>query len=297
MSQESSKPSQNKDLIIRPEAGLANLPNGKSAALAEIINRSLVHIQTSKTLGVRHRIGEQELFGPDYRLVCAFAEDLRLMPEEVLSRLLVTGCGNKGWGTKVEEGRFMALHIDNKTLPISSIPSIDGLIVEILRVQLQALLSDLDFSMLPNLKVLGCGGNQLTKLDLSQNPNLRELACHGNRLTELDLSGTPNLTVLNCYGNQLSDLDLSAAPHLRKFYCYGNKLIKLALSDAPNLTDVSCAGNKLTELDLSGSSNLTHLSCYGNQLIVLDIRNLRNLETLKCDPATRLIQRPDQNFK
>ncbi len=297
MPPEESKASDKHGIIIRPSTGLVSHPNGDSPALGEIMTRSMVHIQTSKALEMRHRVGEQELFGPDYRLVCAFAEDLRLMPEEVLSRLLVTRCDKKGWNTKVEDGRFMALHIDKKTLPISSIPSIDGLIVEILRVQLQALLSDFDFSMLPNLKVLGCGGNQLTKLDLAQNPNLRELACHGNRLTELDLSGTPNLTVLNCYGNQLSDLDLSAAPHLRKFYCYGNKLIKLALSDAPNLTDVSCAGNKLTELDLSGSSNLTHLSCYGNQLIVLDIRNLRNLETLKCDPATRLIQRPDQNFK
>jgi hypothetical protein len=39
------------------------------------------------------------------------------------------------------------------------------------------------------------------------------------------------------------------------------------------------------------------LVCENNQLTELDIRNLRNLEDLFYDPATRIIQRPDQNFK
>ena len=130
-------------LKIQPKVGLAQVPDGASSALSEIINRSLVHIQTSKALEMLHRIGEYELYGPDYRLVCALAEEVLLTPEEVLRRLLVAESGYV-WCTRIEGGRFKVLNVDKKTLAISSIPSIDGLVVEILRLQFQETLSGLD---------------------------------------------------------------------------------------------------------------------------------------------------------
>ena len=339
MPPEELHPETQNALIIRRETALALLSDGGTPALSEIVKRSLVHIQTSKALGIRHRVGEQELFGPDYRLVCAFAEDLRLTPEEILRRLLLAG--QALWNTKIEDGRFKALRIDEDTLPVSSIPSIAGLVVESLQwwglkeaptgidfsmfPHLTRLdcsdnqLTDLDLSQVPNLTVFSCNMNPLTKLDLSRVPNLMELHCQDVHLTELDLSGVPNLTLLMCYNNQLTELDLSQIPNLTGLECVGNQLselnirnlrnllwmqcsdnqlTELDLAQVPNLTDLYCNDNQLTELDLSQVINLRDLHCDGNQLTELDIRNLRNLKTLSHDEnKTRLIQRPDQNFK
>ena len=73
-------------------------------------------------------------------------------------------------------------------------------------------------------------------------------------------------------------------------------LVRLTFSMFPNLATLSFHLNLLTELDVSHAPNLTRLWSHENQLIELDVRNLRHLETLKCDPGTRIIQRPDQNF-
>ena len=48
-------PPEQTGLILQPGAGLATLPHGNSPALSEIINRSLVHLHTSKSLATRHR--------------------------------------------------------------------------------------------------------------------------------------------------------------------------------------------------------------------------------------------------
>ena len=141
-------PEARNGLIVRGETALALISDGGTPALSEIVNRSLIQIQTSKALGMRHRVGEQELFGPDYRLVCAFAEDLRLTPEEVLRRLLlVVESGHGRWNTKIEEGRFKALRVDKGELPVSSIPAVAGLVVESLKLRLKEAPKNIDFSM------------------------------------------------------------------------------------------------------------------------------------------------------
>jgi Leucine-rich repeat (LRR) protein len=134
------------------------------------------------------------------------------MPEETLWRLLLPGSYTERWNTRIEGGRFKALRIDWETLPISSIPLIEGLVVEFLRLHSQATPSGLDFSMFPHLIDLRCDGNQLTELDLSQVPNLTDLDCGENQLTELDLSRVSKLNVLSCGVNQLIELELSQVP-------------------------------------------------------------------------------------
>ena len=127
MPREPSIPENERSLIIRREAELAILPEVASAALTEIINRSLVHIQTSKDLAKLYRIGEHEVLGPDYRLVCAWAEELDLAPDDVLERLLripkwaVNDC------VTVLKGHFRSLYVDGECLPISYLPKIKGL--------------------------------------------------------------------------------------------------------------------------------------------------------------------------
>lgn len=295
MSEELPRSPSETELRIQRDAGLVNLPNARFRPMAEIINRSLVHIQTSKAQSALHRIGEHDLYGPDYRLVCEFSEDARLPVEEVIRRLLLSGGGH--WETRIEDGRFKALRIDNETLPISFIPSIDGLVIERLTVPFQGNLSGFDFSIFSNLTDLCFHRNRLTDLDLFGVPKLKVLAFFENQLTKLNLSHVPNLTDLYCFDNHLTYLDLSQVPDLDQLWCYRNRLTELDISKVPNLTWLYCSGNDLTELDLAKVTKLIELQCDHNYLTELDIRNIRNLSGLECDPAVRIIQRPDQNFK
>jgi Leucine Rich repeats (2 copies) len=254
--------------ITWQKSELARSPVGGSPALAEIMSKSLVHIQTSKALATRHRIGEHELCWPDYSLVCAWAEELRLTPEETIRRLLVrTKISDGEWDTRIEEGRFKSLCVSTselytmETLSVSSIPSIKGLVVEALYLRLRETSTGLDLSLFPNLTHLECRDNHLTELDISRVPNLTVLECGENQLSELDLSHVPNLTELECDRNQLSELNLSDVPNLTELDCRSNQLTKLDLSHVPNLTRLSCSENPLIELDLSHVPNLSQLGC------------------------------------
>ena len=55
-----TKPPEETGLVIQRGAGLVALAAGGSPALSEIINRSLVHIRTSKALSTRQRIAGEE---------------------------------------------------------------------------------------------------------------------------------------------------------------------------------------------------------------------------------------------
>ena len=303
-------------LVIRPSTDLVRLPEGGSSALSEIISRSLVHIQASQSLGTLHRIGAHELYGPDYRLVCAWAEELGLTAEEVLIVLLRENI-DIDFQTELVRGRFISLSVDRILLPLGEFHLIEPLVLETLKfdfdeakhpdrrksipklnrpfkVDLSSVpkltklacednrLSELDLSAVPNLTTLSCGNNQLSEFDLSRVPNLTELSCNDNQLTELDLSTVPNLDRLWCAGNQLSELDLSTVPDLTSLFCNENQLTELDLPTAPNLTYLWCNDNQLTELDLSTVPNLTYLWCGGNQLSELDLSAVPNLTELFC---------------
>ena len=279
MSSEPTSPSNN--LLIQ-SSGLAPIAESTSPVLSEIIKRSLVHIQTSKTLGRLHRIGEYELQWPDYQFVCLWADHLNMPPVGVFKILLDHNTSQTHTlETKIVNGRFIDLVADERLAGIKSLPAIEGLRIEKFNV-LRLDLCVLDLSSLPNLTSLDCSGNQLTVLDLSPVPNLTELLCAGNKLTELDLSSVPNLAKLWCAENKLTELDLSLVPNLTELWCHGNKLTNLDLSSVPNLTKLWCQGNKLTSLSLSSVPNLTELWCYENKLTELDLSSVPNLMELWC---------------
>ena len=81
---ESQNDDQNEHGLI-PGGALPAISAKSSGPLDEMVERSLVSIRTSKEL---HRIGEHELYGPDYRLVCVWAEETGMSKEEVLEELL-----------------------------------------------------------------------------------------------------------------------------------------------------------------------------------------------------------------
>ena len=88
MSEEPTDPDKPRDeLRILGGNSLSKPAGSGSRAINEMVDRSLVHIQTSKELSKLHRIGEHELCTPDYQLVCAWAEQCELEPEVVMHAL------------------------------------------------------------------------------------------------------------------------------------------------------------------------------------------------------------------
>ena len=139
-------------------------------------------------------------------------------------------------------------------------------------------LSGLQF--FPNLKVLNCSHNRLTKLDVSKNTVLQELVCWENQLTSLDVSQNTALQELACFENQLTSLDVSQNPALQKLNCGHNRLTSLDVSKNTELTYLKCSYNRLTELDVSKNTELTYLDCGYNRLTELDVSQNTKLTAL-----------------
>ena len=132
----------------------------------------------------------------------------------------------------------------------------------------------------PNLKVLNCGHNRLTKLDVSKNTVLQELVCWENQLTSLDVSQNTALQELACFENQLTSLDVSQNPALQKLSCWDNRLTSLDVSKNTELTYLDCGYNRLTELDVSQNTKLTELYFVSNKITSLQADNCTNLTVI-----------------
>ena len=257
--------------LIRIENSCALVPSKGTPALSEIINRSLVHIQTSKTLGRLHRIGDHELQWPDYQLVCSWAEQLKIPPKSVLNDLLEQiPLHTRSFGTTLIDGSFINLVASRTLIGIKGLPAIQGLRIERLsfdfREKMDLLFSDYNSSPIPfNTGYITALGHP-TELDLSVIPNLKELWCLGNELEYLDLSPVPCLKKLVCASNGLFELNLSPVPNLMELWYSQNIITDLDLSPVPNLIGLSCVGNSgsdacLLDLDLSRVSMLEELFC------------------------------------
>ena len=117
--------------LIRVVDSDALVPSAGTPALSEIINRSLVHIQTSKTSGRLHRVGQHELQWPDYQLVCFWAEQLNIPPAGVLVALFEPLQFNQKYETTLIDGRFISTILGPKLRGIKGLPSIEGLQIKI----------------------------------------------------------------------------------------------------------------------------------------------------------------------
>ena len=139
-------------------------------------------------------------------------------------------------------------------------------------------LSGLQF--FPNLKVLNCSHNRLTKLDVSKNTVLQELVCWENQLTSLDVSQNTALQKLNCGHNRLTSLDVSKNTELTYLKCSYNRLTELDVSKNTELTYLDCGYNRLTELDVSQNTKLTELYFVSNKITSLQADNCTNLTVI-----------------
>lgn len=90
-------------------------------------------------------------------------------------------------------------------------------------------ITGIDVSNVPNLEVLYCAGNAISKLDLSNNKKLKRLQCYNNRLTMLDLQNQQELTLLWCGINRFTSLDVSSCVNLEQLRCYRNSITANAM--------------------------------------------------------------------
>lgn len=151
------------------------------------------------------------------------------------------------------------------------------------------LLTSLDVSLNPKLRLLACNNNKISRLDLSNNPNLEDLCIRSNGMTELDISHNANLLWFDASFNKFTTLDLSSNPKLRHFYLGMNGLT--AINGLSGLYDLEILGlndNHLSSLDVSYNSKLKELFVYNNDLTGIDLLFNSELTTLECFNNPRL---------
>ena len=141
-------------------------------------------------------------------------------------------------------------------------------------------LSGIEF--FPNITVLWCNENDLTRLDVSRNTSLKELYCENNRLSELCLGDNTELTKLSCMWNQLTGLDVSQCPALESLNAADNQITELDLKNNLVLKSLHCANNSLTKLDLSKNELLETLYVYNCPLTELDVSHNSRLKSITC---------------
>jgi hypothetical protein len=297
-----------KDTSLRIQAGtaLARMTAGDSPSLTDILNRSLIQIRSNSSLKKRQRIGDFELLDPDFQLVCIWADELNMPPEEVLKRLLQLPNRDSHWKhpTSLVDGKFETLFIDRQLLPILRFPPIRGLSIKVLKIQsgIESAINRIRKIENPNkfaqtdcgmlelnlieaneLETLDCSANELSFLDLSSAPNLKNLDCSYNNIASLDLISVPKLASLDCSGNMLIDIDLTSVQYLVVLECKQNNIRDLNLSCLPNLEVLVCSENILTDLDLASNDRLVGVDCSQNQLAILNLDPVPHLSVLDCD--------------
>ena len=133
-------------------------------------------------------------------------------------------------------------------------------------------LSGIEF--FPNLKVLNCGHNRLTKLDVSKNTELTYLKCSYNRLTELDVSKNTELTYLDCGYNRLTELDVSQNTKLTELYFVSNKITSLQADNCTNLTVIFTGSNKY-KVEVYRTTRILDPSILPGNFDISRVRNLK----------------------
>lgn len=166
----------------------------------------------------------------------------------------------------------------------------DGILTEqerqaVTELQLSGLgLTSLEgLEVFPNLKVLDCSRNSLTRLDVSGNPALTQLHCAYNELTSLDLSKNLALEHLNCNFNLIRQLDLTGHSKLISLYCEMNQMERLTLYGCTELKTMYCRNNQISELNLADSTKLEFIETFDNLLRSIDVSMLPNLRFLHID--------------
>ena len=135
---------------------------------------------------------------------------------------------------------------------------------------------------MPELQILHCYSNELSRIDLSKTPQLKELYLQDNKLKQIDLTALTHLSDLNASNNELSTISLEGNKELVSLSLLGNKLSSVDLSSCPKLEDVSLGYNQLSALDVRSNPKLYWIIIYKNNFSQEAVKSL--FESLPTRP-------------
>ena len=144
------------------------------------------------------------------------------------------------------------------------------------------LLTELDVSHNPLLRILEFNNNHITSIDLSHNPELESICCRSNAMQSIDISHNTHLVWFDASVNHLESLDVSANHEVRGIYLSRNNLKEIVVSGLYRLEELSVGLNRLSSMDLTCNYQLKHLYCDANLLSSLDLSFNKDLEFLLC---------------
>jgi Leucine-rich repeat (LRR) protein len=145
-------------------------------------------------------------------------------------------------------------------------------------------ITDLDVSVMSQLKFLYCENNKITNLNISGLTNLWELITSNNPLSSstLDVHGSPDLYYLFCESNGLTSLNITGLTKLQVFGMRENSIQTLDLSNNLDLNYLDCDYNAFTSINVSGLTKLNEFYCISNLLTSLNVRGLTSLDYFDC---------------
>lgn len=152
----------------------------------------------------------------------------------------------------------------------------------------QGMLTELDITSNPKLRILHCCNNLIESIDLSANPDLEVLVISDNRLHSIDLSHNLKIRELWLQGNShnMSVTDITHLPlehlHLSSLEMTDHMSPDF-LTNFPNLISVNFSNYEGETIDLSIHTKLVDVWCWNMpNLKVLDLSNSPYIKRISC---------------
>ena len=135
--------------------------------------------------------------------------------------------------------------------------------------------------LFPNLVILICSENPISRLDLRHNPKLKQLVAIETPLRSLDISHNTELEVLNISFHQLRKLDVSHNTQLEELLCiFAPGITSLDLSHNPNLRTLYIRQTNIQLVDLRCNNTFHALHALETPLEYIVVSPQHNLDSI-----------------
>ena len=135
--------------------------------------------------------------------------------------------------------------------------------------------------LFPNLVILICSENPISRLDLRHNSKLKQLVAIETPLRSLDISHNTELKVLNISFHQLRKLDVSHNTQLEELLCiFAPGITSLDLSHNPNLRTLYIRQTNIQLVDLRLNNTFHALHALETPLEYIVVSPRHNLDSI-----------------
>lgn len=135
--------------------------------------------------------------------------------------------------------------------------------------------------LFPNLVILICSENPISRLDLRHNPKLKQIVAIETPLRSLDVSHNTELKVLNISFHQLRKLDVSHNTQLEELLCiFAPGITTLDLSHNPNLRTLYIRQTNIQLVDLRCNNTFHALHALETPLEYIVVSPQHNLDSI-----------------